>query len=213
MTWLIACEESGAFRDALIHRGIDAVSCDLKPTSAPGPHIQGDALEQIKRRWAGVIAHPVCKYLTNAGAKHLYIDGNKANGPYLPRWDDLRKGAAFYAEFRKANAPRLAIENPIWHCHAAALLGNPKRFFCQPWWFGNEAFKATGWELHGLPPLMPTNLLVPPKPGTDAHKRWSFVHRCPPGPDREALRSKSFPGMAAAAADQWADDMIARMIA
>jgi hypothetical protein len=212
MTWAVLCEESGTFRDALIARGIDAVSVDLKPTSAPGPHIQGDALEQAQRRWAGVIAHPVCKYLTNAGAKHLYIDGRKENGPYLPRWDDLRKGAAFYAEFRKANAPRIAIENPIWHCHAASLLGNPKRYFVQPWWFGDEAFKATGWELHGLAPLRATMRLNPPKPGTDQHKRWSFVHRCPPGPDREELRSKSFPGMAAAAADQWAiGDLVSAM--
>jgi hypothetical protein len=49
--------------------GIDAVSVDLNPTRKPGPHIVGDAVEQSQRRWAGVIAHPVCKYLTNAGAK------------------------------------------------------------------------------------------------------------------------------------------------
>jgi hypothetical protein len=203
MTWAVMCEESGTFRDALLARGVDAVSIDMKPTSVPGPHIQGDALEHLGRRWAGVIAHPVCKYLTNAGAKHLYIGGRKENGPYLPRWDDLRKGAAFYAAFRKANAPRIAIENPVWHCHAADLLGSPRRQFVQPWWFGEPSFKATGWELHGLPALRATNRLTPPKIGTDDHKAWSWVHRCPPGPDREEVRSKSFPGMAAAAVDQW----------
>jgi len=204
MTWAVLCEESGTFRDALLAVGIDAVSVDLKPTSAPGPHIQGDALEQAQRRWAGVISHPVCRYLTNAGAKHLYQGGRKENGRDPERWENLRKGAAFYAAFRKANAPRIAIENPIWHAHAAAMLGNPRRQFVQPWWFGDEAFKATGWELHGLPALVATNRLTPPKAGTDEHKRWSWVHRCPPGPQREEIRSKSFPGMAAAAASQWA---------
>ena len=204
MTWAVLCEESGVFRDALLAAGVDAVSVDLKPTSSPGPHIVGDALEHMQRRWAGVIAHPVCRFLTNAGAKHLYVNGRKENGRHAPRWDDLRKGAKFYAEFRKANAPKIAIENPIWHGHAAKLLGYPKRHIVQPWWFGDPFFKATGWELIGLPPLVATNRLTPPAPGTDEHKRWSFVHRCPPGPDREELRSKSFPGMAAAGAVQWA---------
>lgn len=204
MTWAVLCEESGTFRDALLAVGIDAVSVDLKPTSAPGPHIQGDALEQAQRRWAGVICHPVCTDLTNAGAKHLYIGGRKENGRYQPRWESLQRSAAFYAAFRKANAPKIAIENPIWHSHAAALLGNPRRYFVQPWWFGDAAFKATGWELRGLIPLRPTNRLTPPKPGTDEHKAWSWVHRCPPGPNRAELRSKSFPAMAAAAAAQWA---------
>ena len=203
MTWLIACEESGAMRDAFLARGIDAVSCDLKPTSAPGPHIQGDALEQIGKRWAGVIAHPVCTVLTNAGAKHLYIGGRKDNGPYAPRWVDLVEAAKFYNAFKRANAPKIAIENPVMHGHARALCEDRKRHFVQPWWFGDEAFKATGWHLVGLPPLAATNKLTPPKPGTEDHRRWSFIHRMAPGPDRAEKRSKSFPGMCAAAADQW----------
>ncbi len=213
MTVLVACEESGTFRDALLARGIDAVSCDLKPTSKPGPHIVGDALDQIGRRWRAVIAFPVCKYLTNAGAKHLYIGGRKENGRHEPRWLALEAGVAFYAAFRKANATLIAIENPIWHAHAAAMLGHPSRRFCQPWWFGEPAFKATGWELHGLPHLRPTNRLTPPKPGTTEHKAWSWVHRCPPSKNREEIRSKAFPGMAAAAAEQWALGLAARMCA
>ena len=203
MTWAIMCECSGVFRDAFLAAGIDAVSIDLKPTRKPGPHIQGDAMEQLHRRWAGVIAHPVCRVLTNAGAKHLYINGRKENGPDLNRWRDLGHAIKFYTAFRRANAPKIAIENPVMHGHAKVLMGGPDRFFVQPWWFGDPAFKATGWELYGLPPLLPTNKLIPPKPGTDDHKRWSFVHRMPPGPDREELRSTSFPGMAAAGAQQW----------
>jgi hypothetical protein len=202
MTWLIACECSGAMRDALLAIGVDAVSCDLKPSRAPGPHIVGDALEQIERRWAGVIAHPVCRRLTNAGSKHLYIGMRKENGPALHMWEDMRKGAAFFNAFKRANAPKIAIENPIPHKHARALIGAPSQYV-QPWWFGEEAFKATGFWLYGLPRLVPTNKLTPPKPGTDEHKRWSFIHRMPPGPDREEKRSNTFPGLAKAAAQQW----------
>lgn len=202
MTWLIACERSGRIRDAMLAAGIDAVSCDLEPTRSPGPHIQGDALEQIERRWAGVIAHPVCRYLTNAGAKHLYLGMNKSNGPNPERFELMRKGAAFFNAFKRANAPLIAIENPIPHCHARALIGPPTQYV-QPWWFGDPFFKATGWWLFGLPPLVPTNKLTPPKPGTDEHKRWSAVHREPPGPDREERRSETYPGLAAAIAAQW----------
>lgn len=202
MTWLIACERSGIIRDAMLAQGIDAVSCDLKPTRRPGPHIQGDALEQIQRRWAGVIAHPVCKRLTNAGSKHLYIGMRKENGIDPQKWQDMLDGAKFFNAFKKANANHIAIENPIMHCHARALCGSLKPFV-QPWWMGDEAFKATGFWRYNLPPLEPTNKLTPPKPGTEEHKRWSVIHRMAPGPDREEKRSQTFPGIAHAIATQW----------
>jgi hypothetical protein len=75
----------------------------------------------------------------------------------------------------------------------------------QPWWFGDPAFKATSLYLRGLPPLVPTNRLTPPKPGTDEHKAWSAIHRAPPGPNRWAFRSRTFDGIAAAMADQWSE--------
>lgn len=203
MTWAVMCECSGAVRDALLARGVDAVSIDLKPTRKPGPHIQGNALDYIGKRWAGVIAHPVCKRLTNAGAKHLYIGGRKENGIDVGMWLAMEDGARFFNAFKFANAPKIAIENPIPHCHARALIGD-LRPFVQPWWFGDRAFKATGFWLKGLQPLRPTNKLTPPAPGTAEHREWSFIHRMPPGPDREERRSNTFPGVAAAMADQWA---------
>ena len=203
MTWAVMCECSGTVRDALLARGVDAVSIDLKPTRKPGPHIQGNALDYIGKRWAGVIAHPVCKRLTNAGAKHLYIGGRKENGIDVGMWLAMEDGARFFNAFKFANAPKIAIENPIPHCHARALIGD-LRPFVQPWWFGDRAFKATGFWLKGLQPLRPTNKLTPPAPGTAEHREWSFIHRMPPGPDREERRSNTFPGVAAAIADQWA---------
>ena len=203
MTWAVMCECSGTVRDALLARGVDAVSIDLKPTRKPGPHIQGNALDYIGKRWAGVIAHPVCKRLTNAGAKHLYTGGRKENGIDVGMWLAMEDGARFFNAFKFANAPKIAIENPIPHCHARALIGD-LRPFVQPWWFGDRAFKATGFWLKGLKPLRPTNKLTPPAPGTAEHREWSFIHRMPPGPDREERRSNTFPGVAAAIADQWA---------
>jgi hypothetical protein len=73
----------------------------------------------------------------------------------------------------------------------------------QPWWFGERVFKATGFELVGLPPLKATDRLTPPKPGTPEHREWSVIHRASPGPNRAKIRSRFFPGMAAAMADQW----------
>lgn len=209
MTWLIACEESGTIRDACLARGIDAVSCDLLPSRTPGPHIQGDVTDQLQRRWAGIIAHPVCTRLANSGAKHLYPGMRRYNedgteNDMLPDMiEAVKKAAAFYAMFRKANAPKVAIENPVMHRLAINLLGRARRQVVQPWWFGDPTFKATGFELIGLPDLVPTDKLTPPAPGTDEHKAWSWVFRCPPGPDRARIRSKTQLGIAAAIADQW----------
>ena len=83
--------------------------------------------------------------------------------------------------------------------------GWPRPQIVQPWWFGDPAFKGTGLYLRDLPPLSPTDRLDPPSPRTDAHKAWSAVHRAPPGPDRWKIRSRTFPGIAAAMARQWGD--------
>ena len=49
MRVLVACEFSGAVRDAFRRRGHDAMSCDLLPTEVAGPHFQGDVLELLGR--------------------------------------------------------------------------------------------------------------------------------------------------------------------
>ena len=101
--------------------------------------------------------------------------------------------------------PRVAVENPIMHKHARERMPTdlPKPQIVQPWWFGEPYFKATGFYLRGLPPLTATAKLVPPRPGTNAHKAWSAIHRAPPGPDRWKFRSRTFAGVAEACADQW----------
>ena len=203
MRVLVACEYSGRFRDAFMAAGHDAVSCDLLDTEVPGPHFKGDIREllRVDRRWALMIAHPECTRLTNAGVR--WLKKAPPGKTLVQMWRDLFAGAEFYRFLRDAPIPMKAIENPVMHCHARELIQPGKRQVVQPWWFGDPFFKATGWELIGLPPLKPTNKLTPPKKGTPEHKAWSAVHMASPGPDRWKERSRSFPGMAAACAAQW----------
>lgn len=204
---LIACEYSGVFRRAFRERGFDAWSCDLLPSDDDSSfHILGDAVEAAHGfQWDMMIAHPVCRFLCNSGVKHLYVDGKKENGPYEPRWEDMRKAAQFYNALAEAPIKMKAIENPVMHGHAIKICRPPGTVvqFVQPWWFGDKAFKATGFQLYGLPNLVPTNKLTPPLPGTDEHKAWSFIHRMARSEQRSHERSRSFPGIAAAAASQW----------
>lgn len=201
MKVLIACEYSGRVRDAFIARGHDAMSCDKLPTDAPGPHYQGDVLDILDENWDLMIAHPPCTRLTNAGVR--WLKEPPPDKTLVEIWREFFDGVEFYKALRDAPIPKKAIENPVMHKHARELLGSIKRQIVQPWHFGDPAFKATGFELIGLPPLKETNRLTPPKKGTDEHKKWSFIHRASPGPNRWKLRSTTFPGIAAAMADQW----------
>jgi len=148
MTWLVACEYSGTVRNALTAAGMDAVSCDLLPTESDGPHIIGDVREQLTRRWAGVIAHPPCTRLCNSGVRWL---------AERDLWDELREGAALFRACLSANAPKVAVENPVMHRHARALIGEGPAFTVQPWQFGDPVRKRTCWWTRGLPPLVPTS--------------------------------------------------------
>lgn len=204
MRVLIGCERSGETRRKFRERGHDAWSCDIEWSDDCSPHhIRGDVLDNLHLGWDLMIAHPECRYLANSGAKWLYIDGRSENGPDPARWEAMERAAEFYCRLRDAPIPFKAIENPVMHQHAVRLIEPGPRQVVQPWWFGDPAFKATGFELINLPRLFATNRLTPPKPGTDEHKRWSFIHRMPPGPERARLRSRTFAGIATACADQW----------
>ncbi len=216
---LIVGECSGRMRQAFRRRGHDARSCDLKKAEdgAMAPdHYQGDILHVYHANpWMWdidlLIAHPVCKRLANSGAKHLYIGMRKENGINPKKWEEMETGAQMYIAMKSIPARFKAIENPIMHEHAAKLIGKRADQFVQPWWFGEPFFKATGFDLTGLPKLKPTNKLIPPKPGTAEHKAWSAVHMEAPGPEREANRSRSFVGLCEAAAEQWGEYVAAEM--
>lgn len=198
MTWLIACEYSGRVRDAMLAVGVDAVSCDLLPTEVDGPHIQGDVTEQLQRRWAGVIAHPPCTYLANSGVRWFKTE------PTRPEF--LKLGAAFFLACLNANAPRVAVENPVMHKYGRELVGRRPDFTVQPWQFGDNAKKRTCFWTRGLPPLVPTSDL-------DGTTAIAEVHLASPGPDRWKARSRTYPGLARAIAEQWAAPVSARSAA
>ena len=201
---LIACEESGVLRRAFAALGHDAWSCDLMPARDGSPnHIQGDVRGVFDMGWDLMIAHPPCTRLCNSGVRWL------ASPPPSKTLKDMQRelgaGAALFANCWNAPIARVAIENPIMHKYARALMPAdlPPPQIVQPWHFGCEAFKATGLYTRGLTALVATHRLTPPRPGTDAHKAWSKVHRASPGPNRARDRSETFPGIAAAIADQW----------
>jgi hypothetical protein len=203
MNVLIACEYSGRVREAFRARGHNAWSCDLLPAEDESPfHFQGDVLGVIALGgWDLMVAHPPCTRLANSGVRWL---SKPPPGKTVEQMQqELLEGAAFYRALRDAPIPLMAIENPIMHRYASALVNPGRRQVVQPWHFGDPAFKATGFELIGLPGLRPTNVLTPPSPGSEEHKRWSAIHRASPGPNRWKDRSRTFPGIAAAMADQW----------
>lgn len=203
MRVLVACEFSGVVRRAFRSVGHDAWSCDLLPAEdGDKHHIVGDVLDVMRDGWDGMVAHPPCTRLANSGVRWLHVP--PPGKTVEDMWYEFREGVEFYIAIRNAPIRYKAIENPVMHRYARDAIGHIERHIIQPWWFGEPCFKATGFELHGgWKPLVPTNMLTPPKPGTEEHKKWSWVHRASPGPDRWKERSRTLPGVAMAMATQW----------
>lgn len=211
MRVLIACEYSGRTREAFRAKGHDVVSCDLLESEDNSPHhIVGDVFDVIAKEgpFDLMIAHPPCTYLANSGVRWLY-DG--LGGRNEARWKAMKEAARFFADLYTSPIDKIAVENPIMHAHARAEINGCIRGlmedltqFVQPWWGGDEAFKATGLTLKGLPPLeKPDDALIPPKPGTPEHKKWSVIHQASPGPNRWKERSRTFPSIARLMAETW----------
>ena len=188
MKVLVACEYSGKVRDAFISQGHDAMSCDLLPTDAQGPHYQGDVFDIIDQGWDLMVAHPPCTYLTNSGVRWLHERPE--------RWEQLREGAEFFKALLEADIPMIAVENPIMHKYAIEIIGRKHDQIVQPWQFGHGETKATGFWLKNLPPLMATEIV---------DGREQRIHKLPPSADRWKIRSETFAGIAEAMAKQWGD--------
>ena len=195
---LVACEYSGVVRRAFLARGCDAWSCDLLPSEdGSNRHIRGDARDLLHDGWdLLMVAHPPCTRLCNSGVRWLHTPppGKTAGQMEL----ELREGAALFSAFWNAPIPRVAVENPVMHGHAKRLIENyaePAQSI-QPWQFGHGETKRTCLWLRGLPPLKPTNVV---------EGREQRVHRMPPSPTRWKERSRFYPGIAAAMAEQWTE--------
>lgn len=205
MRVLVGCETSGVVRRAFAALGHDVWSCDLLPSEdGSNRHIRDDIRNVLNDGWDLLaVMHPPCTRLCNSGVRWLAAPPPGKTVEQMRR--ELEEGADLFSACWNAPIPRVAVENPVMHKHAKALIENyqPATQTVQPWWFGDPAFKATGLYLRNLPALVPTNRLTPPKAGSDEHKAWSAVHRAPPGPDRWKIRSRTFDGIAQAMAHQW----------
>lgn len=182
MRVLIACEYSGTVRDAFLRLGHDAMSCDLLPTDAPGPHYQGDVFDIINNGWDLMVAHPPCTDVCVSGAR--WFKEKRADGRQ-------QRAIQFVRDLMSAPIDKIAIENPIGVL--SSEIRKPDQII-QPWQFGHGETKATCLWLKGLPNLTPTNVV---------EGREARVHRMPPGPNRWKLRSTTYQGIANAMADQW----------
>lgn len=184
MRVLIGCESSGKVRDAFIRAGHDAMSCDLLPTDAPGPHYQGSVMDVIDYPWDLAIFHPPCTHLSVSGSRHFEAK----------RMDGRQQAAVSFfmaLQRRSAHIPMTATENPV--CIMSSLWRKPDQII-QPWMFGHGETKATCLWLKGLRPLLPTNIV---------EGREARIHRMPPSADRWKLRSETYQGIADAMATQW----------
>lgn len=180
MKVLIACEYSGIVRDAFAALGHDATSCDLLPSEKPGKHYHGDVLDIIKDGWDLMIAHPPCTHLAVSGSRWFYL-----------KQKEQAEALEFVRILLNAPIPYIALENPV--SVISTKIRKPNQVI-QPWQFGHGETKATCLWLKGLPPLRPTNIV---------DGREQRVWKMSPGPNRWKERSRTFPGIAQAMADQW----------
>ena len=203
MRVLIACECSGAVRDAFLAAGVDAWSCDIKPTEAPGPHIQGDALKVLTWGWDLMICHPECRYLSSSG-----LFRNIGNPE---RQAKTEAALAFAMALWNAPIPFIAMENPVGRI--GTTIGRAQQTV-QPYEFGHDASKRTCLWLKGLPSLTidpaarcAGRRVTDPKTGKLV-ERWenqtdSGQNRLGPSEDRSAKRAATYSNIAAAMARDW----------
>ena len=186
----------GHVRDAFIARGHAAISCDLEPTTAPGPHIVGDVRNYLREGWDMMIGFPPCTYMTNTGVRWFYETTSSrkvVTGPL--RWTKLSEAVELFLALWNAPIDKVCLENPVMHPHASELIGVKWSQTIQPNQFGHHETKQTCLWLRNLPNLKPTDTV----PVYHRHRS----HNEPPSADRWKKRSETFPGVANAMANQW----------
>ena len=201
---IVGCESSGVVREAFARRGHFATSCDVKPAesepSERASHHQGDLLELLSMsagKFDLLIAHPPCTYLCGSG---IHWNHRRPG-----RSDKTRDALQFVRSLFELARPieMLAVENPV---GLISTMIRPASQYIQPYDFGEDASKKTGLWLRGLPRLTPTKF-IPPRM-VDGLPRWSNQtdsgqNKLGPSEKRTAERSRTYPGIAEAMADQW----------
>lgn len=161
MKVLVACEFSGAVRDAFTSLGHYAVSCDLLPSETAGFHYQGDVRDILNEGWDLMIAHPPCTHLAISGARWF---GEKQR--------EQQESLEFVKLLLSAPVPRIALENPV--SVISSKIRKPDQVI-HPWQFGHGESKTTCLWLKGLPKLRPTKIV-----GGREMRIWKL----PPSSDR-----------------------------
>lgn len=227
MKVLVACEESQEVCKAFRALGHEAYSCDIQEPSGGHPewHILGDALKAIDggqvttmdrethdvSKWDLLIAHPPCTYLSNVAGIHFSLK-YRSSEYVVERWKNRGLSAVFFMKFLLANAERIAVENPVGFMNTAFRSADQT---IHPYMFAesendveNYVTNATCLWLVNLPPLR-TNGLAKPDNGklfgklpSGKNRTWEDTY------SRKAkVRSKTFPGIAKAMAEQWGGDI------
>ena len=193
---LVGCEESQAVTIELRKLGHEAYSCDLKPCSGGYPewHLQMDVFQAIElKKWDMGIFFPDCTYLTISANKWYKDQPERKSGTLVgeKRREAREKGIDFFMRLYNSEIPKIAIENPIGVM--SSRFRKPNQVL-QPWMFGHGETKATCLWLKGLPNLKSTNIV---------EGREQRLHRLPKTANRAELRSKTYPGIAKAIAEQF----------
>lgn len=204
MKILLACEESQEVTKRLRAKGHEAFSCDILPCSGGKPewHLQQDVTELLKQKWDMIIAFPPCTFLTVTGNRWFNIEryGEKA----IKRHADRKEAIDFFMMFANADCDKIVIENPVGVMSSHYKKPNQ---IVNPYQFGDPFEKKTCLWIKGLPNLVPTNIVEPPKRTEFASGKsmptWYADAWKLPKEERAKLRSKTFPGIAEAMAEQW----------
>lgn len=220
MKVLVACEESQRVCIEFRKLGHEAYSCDIEPCSGGRPewHILTDVLSLlngdcrfctldgtehlIEGKWDMIIAFPPCTYLTVTGNRWFNVEryGDKA----VLRRMQRESAAEFFNIFTRVDCPMVAIENPI---GIMSIRYRKPDQIIQPYQFGDPERKSTCLWLKGLPKLQQTEIVEPNiisyKKGKGTDSKWHMETINLPKEERRKLRSKIFPGIAKAMAEQW----------
>lgn len=224
MKVLIACEESQRVCIEFRKLGHEAWSCDLGPCSGGHEewHIQSDVLSllngnckfetmdgvsrNIDGEWDMIIAFPPCTYLTSAGNR--WFDVKKYGEKAIRRMKDREDARKFFLRFVQAKCKKIAIENPV-----GVMSSEYRKPDCiiEPYWFGDRARKRTCLWLKGLRPLVPTNIVDYGELNHRGQSRGASADYAVldgkilawNDPRTAKIRSKTFPGVARAMAEQW----------
>lgn len=194
---LVACEESQAVMTEFRKLGHEAFSCDILPASGGFPeyHLQQDVVPLLQEEWDLIIAFPPCTHLASSGA--AWFEAKRLDGRQ-------QEGIDFFMLFANANCEKVVIENPVGVM--SSKYRKPDQII-QPYEFGDPFSKRTCLWIKGLPLLKPTNI-VEPEPRTEyasgrTMPKWYADSWNLSPKERAKARSKTFPGIAKAMAEQW----------